>query len=158
VRCLLVVPESFAHNYIALPIEGRKVIISTVHPFHLGIKAPAVVSVLYHELISLMCSLSDGATFSGNRLAVYLGRRCFLPSLPAHVLAQWIASLTQDKSRTEWMSIATSVRCCTGTSTSQPFINRNPTCSPGSQSDTEACAHNCSQYLTTHSEHSNGAC
>jgi len=70
VSCLLVIPESFAPNDIALHFEGREVIISTVCPFFLTIKAPAIVSVLYHELISSMYSLLDGVTYFGNRLAV----------------------------------------------------------------------------------------
>ena len=70
-RCLLVVAESIAPNDIAPAFDRRKVITSTVYPFYLGNKAPTVVSMLDHELISSMYSLSDGATFSGNRLARY---------------------------------------------------------------------------------------
>ena len=65
---LLVVPESFAPNDIALAYEGRQDITFTVCLFYLGIKAAAVVSVLDHELISSMYSLLDGATYFGNRL------------------------------------------------------------------------------------------
>ena len=66
---LLVVPESFAPNDIALAYEGRQDITFTVCLFYLGIKAPAIVSILDHGFISSTYSLSDGATFSGNRLA-----------------------------------------------------------------------------------------
>ena len=68
--CLLVVPESFAPNDIALVFEEREVT-STVCLFYLVIKAAAVVSVLDHSLVSLMYTLSDGATFFGNRLDEY---------------------------------------------------------------------------------------
>jgi len=58
------VPESFALNDNAPGFDRRKVITSTVCSFNLGVKAPSVVSMLEHELISSMYSPSDGATFS----------------------------------------------------------------------------------------------
>ena len=66
--CLLVVPESFARNDIALAFDEREVMTYTVYLLYLEIKAPVVVSMLNHELISSLDSLGDGATFPGNRL------------------------------------------------------------------------------------------
>ena len=66
---LLIVRESFAHND-SPSLCRRKVITSTVYPYQLGCKAPAIANVLDHELTSSLYSLSDGATFSGNRLGL----------------------------------------------------------------------------------------
>ena len=54
----------------ALAFDTRKVITSIVYPCYVGTKAPAVQSVLDHEFISSMYSLSDGTTSSKIRLAV----------------------------------------------------------------------------------------
>jgi len=63
VPSLLVVPESFAPEDIALAFDRRKVSTSTVYPFYPGFKAPTVMSMLDHDIISSMYFLSDGATF-----------------------------------------------------------------------------------------------
>ena len=107
--CLLVVPEFLAPNDIALASEGREVITSTVRLFHLGIKAPAVVRMLDHEFISSIYSLSDGATFSGNRVAgpleyglqrkrsPQLGKDTVLPTCGQGLIARNAFDLSHDR-------------------------------------------------------------
>ena len=62
--------ESFTHSDIVLAIGGGEAVRSIVQCFCLAVEASAVVNQLDLEFVSLMYALSEGATFSGNRLDI----------------------------------------------------------------------------------------
>ena len=62
---LIVILESFAYNTIASSLDGVKFISS----IYFAVEASAVVNLLDFELMSSLYALSEGASFSGNRLA-----------------------------------------------------------------------------------------
>jgi len=64
---------SFTHNDIALAFSRGEAISFTVQGFFLAVEASAVEDQLDFELLPSIHALSNGATFSGNRLAGNIG-------------------------------------------------------------------------------------